>query len=828
MTRKKYLYDLLPVISIIGLFLVFYTNSFSQTTKVRGRIIDSETKETIPFVNITFKGTNIGTITDFNGEYFLESRQPSDSVVISYVGYKQIRRKIIPDSYQVLNIEMEKDNIQLGEVVVLPGENPAHILLRKIIENKKLNDPERYDSYKYEAYNKLEFDINNISEEDKNSRILKKFGFIFDYIDTSVISGKTYLPIFISETLSDFYFIKNPKNQQEIIKANKISGVENESITHFTGDIYQKVNVYDNFIQIFGKGFVSPVSAFGRAYYKYYLIDSTFFDNQWCYQISFRPKRKQEPTFTGDFWVHDTTFAIKKIQVRIAEDANINFVNDMVVSHEYSRIDNKYWFLHKEEVFLDFNISDKEAGFFGRKTTMYKDVVINPRNIDDKFSGSYDITVNDSAREKSGEFWKNVRHEKLTQREEDIYAMVDSIKAVPVYKTIYDFVIMFTTGYYVWGPVELGTYYKTYSFNPVEGHRFRIGGRTSNDFSTKIMPEGYIAYGTKDEKIKYSAGFMYMFSTLPRRSMGFYYKHDYEQLGQSPNAFFHDNILSSVLRRNPNNKLSMAQEYKMYYEKEWFQGFSNTLYLIHKEIRPTEYIQLEMLDEQDNTYKCVSHLATSEIILKTRFAYKEDYLLGKFERVSLGSYYPIVNVFLTMGIKDLIGSEFEYYKLKLNVTDHFPLNPFGTFEFIIDAGKIWGRTPYPFLQLHEGNETYAFDDYAFNMMNYYEFVSDRYISVFAEQHFEGFFLNRIPLFRKLKWREVISGKGVIGSLDEENAGIMKFPLGLSGLSKPYLEASAGIENIFKFIRIDAMWRLSYLDNPDISEFGIRAQLQVDF
>ena len=813
------------------IFFLFFTcqNVDAQLTKIRGKVIDSETKEPVPFVNISFKGTTIGTITDFKGNYFIETRNPSEVIEVSYMGYKTKSFKVNKNVFQTINVKLETENINLQEVVVKPGENPAHKILRKIIANKSKNNPAKIETYQYEVYNKMEIDINNIDDEFKKQKVFKHFQFVFDYVDTSVVTGKSYLPAFITETLSNYYYQKNPKKEKEIIKANKISGVENESISKYTGQMYLDVNIYDNYINIFGKGFISPIAKFGLIYYKYYLIDSLYIDNQRCYQISFKPRRKQEPTFTGDFWVHDTTFAIKKTKIRLAEDANINFVNDFVADLEYSRVNNKVWFLTKQKLFVDFNISDQATGFFGRKTTTYKNIVIGKPQAESFFSNNANqetITL-DGALDKNLEYWQKIRHEKLSDKEESIYNMVDSIKEVPVFKTFVDVVTTFVTGYYVKDNFEYGPYYTFYSFNPIEGNRFKLGGRTSNKFSTDLMLTGHLAYGIKDERLKYGIGFLYMFSKNPRLSVGASYKYDIEQLGKSQNAFLQDNILSSVLAREYNKKLTMVNEFKGFFEKEWYQGFSNKLIIAHRTIFPTEYVPFMHINNSIDTIN-YSSLVSSEVTLNTRFAYNEKFVSGEFLRTSLGTNYPILNLDLTAGLKDVFNSDYEYYKVHFSVEHQFPLNPFGRFRYLINAGKYFGKTPYTFLQLHEGNETYAFDDYAFNMMNYYEFVSDEYVSLYAEHHFDGFFFNHFPLFRKLKWREVVEGKALIGRLDDKNREVIVFPETLDDLSKPYFEAGIGVENILKIIRIDAMWRLSHLDKPNIPKFGIRAKLQIEF
>ncbi len=805
---------------------------FAQETKIRGKVLDKTSREPIPFVNIVFQGKkNVGTISDFNGDFFLETRTPTDSVIISYIGYISQTLKVQIGRFQNINIDLESDDIRLDEVVVRPGENPANIILKNIIDKKEQNNPDKLEQYSYEVYNKLEIDVNNIDEEFKKNKAFKHFQFVFDYIDTSAITGKNFLPVFISETLSDYSYRKNPKTDKEVIKANNISGISNESVSQLMGQMYFKVNIYDNFIDAFGKGFVSPIANFGKMYYKYYLLDSMFIGNQWCYQISFKPRRKQEPTFTGDFWVHDTTFAIKKLQLRIADDANINFIKDLVLNQEYERVENDVWMISKDKVFIDFNLADKKAGFFGRKSTSFKNFKFN-NQVDTKiFDEVNNIIVQKDATEKDNEFWKAARHDTLTSKEKSIYAMVDSIKEVPMFKTFVEIINLFITGYKEYKYVEFGPYFKTYSFNPIEGHRFRIGARTTYNFSKYLQLDGHVAVGTTDEKVKYGLGTRFIFNLAPLNEIRLYHKNDLEQLGVSENALMHDNILASALARNPNYKLSRIELYQASYEKEWFLGFSNKLMFSHSSIYPTDSINFISYDSL-TTYL---HLRTAEITLRTRFAYQEKFILGKQSRISLGTKYPEVFVDFTAGLKDVIGSNYEYYKVRINIRHFINTYPLGYFKYVIDAGQVFGKAPYPFLELHKGNETYSYDELAFNMMNYYEFVSDKWISVYAEQHLEGLFLNKVPLFRKLKMREVISAKGVIGELSPENRKILQFPWSLTalegdraGIPKPYFEAGVGIENIVKIIRVDAVWRLAYLDRTNISKFGIRATLQINF
>lgn len=809
------------------LFTAFFCSNFvlgqGQITKVRGKVFDAQTNEPLSYVNVTFKNTTQGTITSEDGVFFLESRTATDTLLVSFVGYKPAVIKIRKGVYQEVFVRLEPESIALEAVVVRPGESQANRIIRNIIKNKDKNNPANF-TYSCKSYSKIQVDINNIDEDIKNRKVFNQFQFIWEYVDTNAVTGKTYLPIFITESLSDYYYSTNPKMEKEIIKATKMSGVNNESVAQFTGKIYQSVNIYDNYINIFDQGLVSPISNSGLLFYKYILLDSMYVGNRWCYQISFRPRRKMEPTFTGDFWVNDSTWAVVKAQIRLSDMVNLNFVNDMVATAEFMPLNDTLWFPKQMTLFVDFNLTDKTTGFFGHKTISYSDIKLNDEFPKDVAEMPTNLKVEEGALNQKDEFWAQARPFELTPREAGIYQMVDSIQQVPMYKTFIDIINMFVNYYYTIGYWEIGPYYQTYSFNEIEGNRFKVSGRTSNKFSKKVMFDAFLAYGDKDERFKWGLGSLYMINKNPREAVGVSYKSDIEQLGQSPYALTEDNILTSFLRRNPNNKLTLVKDFTAYYEKEWFVGLSNRITFSHRIIYPTLFIPFTPVSGGND----LKSITNATFTLNTRWIKDERYVSGEFEKVSLGSNWPEVNFDLTRSIKGFAGSDYDFWKLHLNYYHKFNVNPIGYARFILDAGKIFGKVPYPLLQLHEGNETYAFDRYAFNMMNYYEFASDQYVSLYYEHHFQGIFLNHFPLLRRLKWREVATAKYLIGSISNQNMQVLQFPAGLGEVSKPYMEVSLGVENIFKVIRVDALWRLTHLDNPNIQPFGIRVGLQIIF
>jgi hypothetical protein len=476
----------------IGLFLLLllFSNLCAQKTTVSGKVVDNETNEPVPYVNIGFQHSLVGTISETDGSFFLSTPKATDTLLVSSLGYEMIRLHIEKGATQKFEIRLLPKSIALDAIVVTPGENPAFKILKKINDHKKQNNPEKLSDYQYKAYTKLRLDMNNIDQNFKDSKLIKDFSFVFDYMDSSEVFNKNYLPLLITETVSKIYRSKNPPVNREVIQAFKVSGIENKTVSQFTGKMYQQLNVYDDFIFFFDPGFVSPIADVGRLYYKYFLEDSAFIDGAWCRKIVFKPKRKQERTFYGYFWVADTSFAIKKVQLRVSADVNLNLLKDMVATYEYDHINDTTWFLTSEDLIIDFNLAEKTYGFFGRKSAVYDSITLN-QAIPEPVKKMTTDTYLDNKLDRDEGFWQQNRKTELTGEDSKIYTMVDSVKRVPLFKTLNTMVTMLTNYYVVVGPVELGPYYTTISGNVIEGPRVRLGGRTSNNFSTKIMPGGH-------------------------------------------------------------------------------------------------------------------------------------------------------------------------------------------------------------------------------------------------------------------------------------------------------------------------------------------------
>ena len=822
MQRHTFLYFTLFFILIsLGIDAQIYTLS--------GKVFDSETKEPLPFVPVMLKGTTIGATTDFDGNYLITTSKLSDSLICSYVGFKRMTRSIKRGQCQMVNFPLVAEGYNLGEVVINPGENPAHRIIRNVIANKPFNNKRKLEAYQYESYNKVEFDLSRIPKEMREKKIFKPIQFVFDNVDSINSGEKPSLPIFITESLSELYYRSNPSLRKEIIKASKVTGIENTSISAIMGDMYQNINIYDNNILVFGKDFASPISDNGLFYYKYYLEDSVYIGNTRCYHIRFKSKRPQELCFSGNMWISDSTWAVKRLEMSIPKGANINFINNANIIQEFTKIDST-WMLSKDRLVIDFAMNEKQIGVYGRKTTSYKNFTINqPKEV--KFYEFGDkIIVEDDASKKTDEFWDANRHDSLSIREKKIYHMIDTIKTLPIYRTWVDILTIFVSGYKKVNNFEIGPYFNLLSYNRIEGPRIRFGGRTSSKFSRWYELNGYLAYGFKDEKFKYGIGFKSFITKTPHRQLvGMNYKSDYEILGQSQNGFSQDNLFASLFRTSPLTNLTRVDNTEAWYQREWMEGLTSKVSLVGRTITPL-ILNAYQYYKRDGSVASKENIRNTEARLNVRFAYKEKFLNGDFSRISLGTKWPVIQLNYAKSLQNAFQGEYDYQKVALNLSDRVRLvSLLGYTDYTLEAGQIFGTLPYPLMELHGGNETYVYDYMAYNMMKYYEFASDRYASIGVFHHFEGLLFNKIPLVKKLKWREVVTCKALWGSVNEKNKKTILFPSTLSALgNEPYVEVSAGIENIFKLFRVDALWRSTYLKPRAIDNFGVKVGFQLAF
>lgn len=821
----------------VFLFLLFFVPilSFGQKTKVEGIVLDGLTGEPMPFVSVHFQDSKIGTLTDDLGHYLLDTYYGTDSLVFYSSGYLKQTVAVKRDEAQEINVTLNVQQSDIEEVIVVAsGEWPSTILHKKVIANKPINDKEKLESYEYEVYNKVEMDLNNIGEKFTERGIVRRLDLVMDYLD-STEDGKSVLPVILSENVSDFYFKNSPKKKKEVVKATRISGMDNIQLNQFMGDMYLDINIYDNYIQFFNKSFISPVSNSARSFYKFYLEDSTFIDNQWCYKLRFRPKRAGDITFTGEMWIHDTTYAVKSFKADISPGVNINYVQGMYIEHNFDMVAPEVWMLTEEKMIVDLKIARKTEvyGFFGRRHSTRKNFVINEPRPDEFYRSDNTVEMVEGADNRSEEYWAEVRHQPLSQTEEGIDQMIDSLSEVRFFKFLKNMIYFVSTGYYPVKKIEIGNIYNCFSINPVEGVRTALAIRTSNSFSRKVEFGGRIAYGFKDDRLKYGLTFRANLSKKKRALLSTYYNYDIEQIGQSSTAASVGSTFGTLLRTGPLDKLTFVEKMGITLEKDVKKDI-----VLYGGVEWKEYVALGKanyvrFNEATSSYDTINSLRTSEITLRYRWAKDEEFIAGAFDRTSVRSRFPIIAVQGIFGVKGVLGSDYNYQKLDLFIEHTAPIGFLGRIKYGINAGYIFGTTAYPFLKVHEGNQSYWLYPNAFNKMNFFEFISDRYITGLLENHWDGLFFDRIPLVRKAKLRLVTTARFAYGSIDPKHTTQMLLPAFTKQFGDtPYVEVGAGIENIFSVGRIDVFWRLTHLPAgvkvTDLSNFGIRARYALNF
>lgn len=841
------------ITSLLALSLVLLTSLLAQKDiQIKGKITDAQTGEPLPFATVVYLGNeSVGTTTDFDGLFNLSSKWGTDSIQASFVGY-QPKTVVIDKSKktQTVNFSLESDHIVLVAAEVKAKKeryrrknNPAVELMKKVVANKDNNRLEGQSYAEYEKYEKMELAINNITEEFKQKKFLRKFQFLFDYVDTSEVNGKPYLPIYIKETASKVYYKKSPQREKEYQEGVKVSGMEDylltDNLSTLTDYLYQDIDIYNNNILLFGKSFISPLSsAVGNAFYRFYIIDTIQYKGLEVIDLAFMPNNKQDIGFKGSLYImNDGSYAVVKAELGLTKQANINWVNDLKLIQEFEPYDD-FWILNKDKIVADFALIKQSRGFFGSRTVQYRNHAFNQPRGDALYSGATNVVAVRGSDRRSDQYWQSARHEPLTTKEQGIYEMVDTLQTVPAFKNAMNIVSTVVSGYWRFNDVEIGPVGAFYSFNDVEGFRLRFGGGTTVGFHPKIHLEGYAAYGFKDHRWKYAGSILYSFREKyrdnPRHFIKASYQHETSFAGQNLQFVVEDNFFLSFKRGNTSRML-FVDAFKLDYGLETRNDLSFGLNFKHERQSPLGSLNFDRFDPENPTASLNNDITTTELQATLRWAPNEKFVQGHDYRVPIYNNYPVFNVRFAQGFKGVFGGDFNYQRLTVDVFKRFYLSPIGMTDILVEGGKVWGSgIPYFSLLVPRGNQTFAYQDAAFNMMNFLEFTNDSYVSWNMQHFFNGFIFNKIPLLRKLKLREVITFKGVWGNLSDGNnpnlnPDLIQFTHSADGQaetftlsSKPYMEASAGIMNIFKFGRIDLVKRLNYLENPNVPEmFGVK-------
>ncbi len=817
------------VLSIIFSLLSIFV-SYAQETIIKGRVTDASTGVAIPFATIVFKGNLNGVNTDFDGFYTLKSTQPFDSVRASYLGYKPKSKKIKNGVTQLVDFQLIGDLVSLKEISIVAGENPAHPIIRKAIANKDKLNKQNAKSYELESYVKVLVDIDNISENIKKRKLFNPITSMFDSLQyLAGEDGSAHLPVFFSENLSDVYYKSNPEQKKEIVKATRLSGIgiqDGMLTSQISGSTFQEYNFNDNKINFFNKDFLSPISDAGFLFYEYYLIDTTVIDTFTCFKIKVKPRNKYDLLFSGFIWITDSTFALKQINLDIGKTANLNFVEKAQFQQELVPVGNGIWFPVKSRIVIDFaDISKNFVGLVAKFYVSSKNIVLDKYH-EDKFYENQ-IELAEDIKEKEPEFWDINRHEQLTETDIKVYNMIDTIKNIPRIKGAVTIAYTVLEGYANLGKIDLGPIPALYASNTVQGTKIRLGARTNEKFSKKLIFSGYGAFGFRDAKFRYNAQAEYILSRKNWTKVGFQRRDDIDQIGvdfefdfSSPFAVFASSLFTSTAQISRFALLNRKKENRIWIESEIKKGFTERLSLHTVDF--TNFFSNNLSDTLNRYVQ--TDFKTTEIKFESRFAFNEYYIQNDNQRINLGTVKaPVLTFRYTIGINNFLGSKLSYQKASFTVSQRLKLGLIGRSVIQLNAGKTFSTVPFALLDIHRGNETPFYTGAAFNLMNNFEFISDEFVSLDVQHFFGGLFLNRFPLLNRLKWREVVSARTVIGRLSNRNSAININNDFRTLEQKPYTEISAGVENILKVIRVDFLYRLSYIDEIYKRDYQIRNQ-----
>jgi len=803
----------------------------AQTTRVRGSVRDADTGESIPFASIYFDGTTIGITSDLEGNYSLETRvQEAQVLTAQLLGYEPQSFTIVPGSYSEVHFRLKKTDNRLTAAIVRPDNRYLRSILRKIDESRDRNNPEKTIDWEAGLYSKIELDATDAEELVQSGLLKKSLGFVLAFRDTSAITGKSFIPIMISENRSRKYHSLHPAFDREVMESSRISGLDQDNVMRqFTGTYLLKTNFYDREIGVFNLTVPSPAAASSQLYYNYFLVDSLQVEGRKTYVLRFHPKKLvTSPVLDGEMQVDAEDFGIRSVHASLAGESNVNWIRHINVDITNRRLPDGHWFFDEERLFIDFSISNSDhsriVSFLGNRQLKYDPPVIGPVT-DPAVLSSDDPVIVWKSEEKDEAYWDSVRPYALSARERGIYDMVGILQEKPAYKWVYGIANMLITGYAESEKLGLGygPWARTLTFNDIEGVRVQAGFRTTKEFSEHVRLSGSLAYGFKDEAFKWRAQTEFIFNREKTRKLTLTGKKDFVQLGRGNGVFTEPNIFNSLLARSSADKQTMMREFIIRYDHEWNNSFNNSLDTRTMKFWGNDDIPLI---RQDGTLQ--EAFSIHQIHYMARFSWKERVNRGWFDKSYIFTRYPIVTVDLLTGIRGITDDDYAFTRGELSVDWRTPAGALGFGSIHVNGGAILGSVPYPMLKLHSGNKTYFLDKTAFSCMDYYEFASDRWVEAFYEHNLDGFFLGKIPLIKKLDLREVLSARAAWGTISAENSGPKApflLPEGIGTLQTPYVEVGVGVCNIFRLFRVDCLWRLTHRTDRN---FAVNIALDLDF
>jgi hypothetical protein len=818
--------------AFLVIFFLFSQSIFAQFI-IKGRVTDAETGDPIAFANVIMKGTTIGITTDFEGYFTIQSQNLSDSLSVSYLGYVSQNKKLINQPEQTVNFQLWPSSFELEAFVFEAGENPAFEIIRRASDRRKQFDKRSLEAYESKNYTKIEIDIDNLSEDFRQRKSVRTVTSVLDSIkQLTNDEGEKILPVFFSETVSKFYFRNNPELKKEVIEKTKVTGVgitDGSTTSQITGSVFQEYNFYQNWLSVLNKDFISPIADGWKTYYDYDLLDSVVVDQDICYKLQVYPRREQDLAFTGTIWIKKEDYSLKQVDLTIPKAANLNFVERVKIQQELVPTNAGPLIPSKTRVMVKISqVTDKTAGLLAKFYTASDSIIINTPKPTRFFDQAVELKPDFGVFEQ--DFWQKSRPDPLSLEELAVLQMVDTLKKIPIIRFYSEGLKFFATGYKPIGNVDIGPWTTFFNYNNFEGVRLGLGARTNYKFSKSWVIQGNFGFGFRDQEWKYSANLTRILDRRHWTTIQVYSSREIDQIGLEIANLQSNSIFLAASRFGTLRSPYFSKNQGITFQREFFKGFLFKAGMNVSQFEPL--FPFYYLEKGSREYR--SLFEATELRAGVRYGRDEIIIINDNERASLGSLkWPIFEVNYSKG-QQWLGGDLDYQKLSFYMYHRINLGLFGVGRYELDAGKIFGEVPYPILKNHLGNETLFYTTAAFNTMNFTEFSSDQYFSIRYRQSFEGFLLNSIPLIKKLKWRMVGNANALWGSVREEN--ITNVPsvdpdgnsiktFGRLNLDNPYLELGYGVENIFKFFRVDFFHRLTYLDNPGAKPFHVKISAQ---
>ena len=846
-------------ISIMSIIMLWAATAWSRSadsaTTVSGVVVDSISREPLPYSAVFLRGSDMGIQTDENGRFIIRTRVNFISLQFSAMGYTTKEVFVNKGETNEITIELVPTGVTLSEVVVKPGKekykkkgNPAVEFVERLMARKELNDPKNHDFFTYNKYEKMAFALNDFSEKQKDKWMFKKFKFIFDYLDTSEVSGKPILNVSVKEKISKSYYRKSPHSEKEYVTGIKRAGIDEifdeESVQRFVEDVLQDVNIFDNNVNIMQNRFVSPLSRIGVNFYKYYLTDTIVVDGRRCIELSFAPFNDRTFGFLGRLYVEeaDTNMFIRRVRLNVPKAINLNYVENLLIDQKFERADDGTRLKTHDDMIVEFSIVPGSQGLYARRTISYANFSFDRPEDMAIFNAEGKVVESADARIMPDEYWKDNRLEPIKKNENSMTRLMTQLRSVPAFYWTEKILKVLVSGYIPTGSektskFDFGPMNTTISGNTLEGVRLRVGGITTANLNKHLFAKGYIAYGTKDTKLKYEGELEYSFKEkkyhakeFPIHSVRARHNYDIYQLGQQYMFTNMDNIFVAI-KRQINDKIIYNRLSEVEYKRESESGLTFALNLKHRIFSTSRF--MPFVDGYGNWYRDYSQTGAT---LTLRYAPGEKFYDSRHTRIPINLDAPIILLTHTTSPKGLFGGRTTINKTELSVQKRFWFSAFGYSDIILKGGKVWSQVNYPDLLLPNANLSYTIQPESYSLMNAMEFVNDQYLSWDVTYYPNGALFNRLPLIKYLKLREVIGFRGLYGSLSDRNNpalhnNLFRMPgnaLCMEMQKRPYMEMNVGIDNIFTILRIDYVWRLTYRNTPGVDRNGIRIAMHFSF